>query len=159
MGLAKKKGLSPTVSTLLMIALMLVLAAIIFLWTRGFLKESVMKNGLDGQDVCKQIRFDAYFKIGSLDSDGVTGELSIVNEGNIPIKGFEIKQRLGGDSFRTPFYFSISPGSTLSGYPIGLMGTIEDVEFFPIILGISEKDNEKSKKYTCLDNSKKIRIP
>lgn len=109
-----KKGLSPTISTVLLLALILVLAAIIFLWMRGFVKESILKNGLKAEQLCEQLRFDAYFKVESNLDQIIVGDLMIVNEGNVPINGFEIRQEYNGEVKRTPFLFFSWAGGNLA---------------------------------------------
>ena len=40
-----KRGLSPVIASVLLIALVLVLASIIFMWARGFISEQIEKFG------------------------------------------------------------------------------------------------------------------
>ena len=42
---SKRKAVSPVVSTVLLIMIVVILAVIIIIWSRGFLSESVLKNG------------------------------------------------------------------------------------------------------------------
>lgn len=151
MNLFKKRGLSPVVATVLLIALILVLAAIIFLWTRGFVKESVEKNGLKAEEACNLVRFDAYY-------DPLQSKLSIVNEGNVAIRGFEIKQVTGGDSERVPFYLPVNAGGTIPPIGVELGKDLDSIQFFPIILTVKNATATATKMYTCLDHSKKITI-
>ncbi len=144
-----KNALSPTVATILMVVLILILAAIIFAWMRGFIRDSVEKNGLTAEKVCRELKFDAYYNTAG-------SKLSIVNEGNYAINGFEIKTVSGGNAARIPFYYSIAPASALPPYYVLLQEPFESVELFPIILGTPDGKSSVTKRYVCLHNSKKI---
>ncbi|HLC53366.1 MAG TPA: archaellin/type IV pilin N-terminal domain-containing protein [Candidatus Nanoarchaeia archaeon] len=83
-----KKGLSPVIATVLLIAIALILAVIIFIWARSFLTEQNQKFGEPIERACKDISFDAEAFHG-VDEDYV----DVVNRGNIPIYGLEIRLR------------------------------------------------------------------
>lgn len=152
-----KKGVSPVVATVLLVALMLILAAIIFAWARGFVKEAVQKNGESAEYVCDQLKFEANFGSRSLVDDKLYGTLQVVNRGTIPIYGFDIKQVKGGKVERTPFVFQVAPGETIPERNVILAGDPEKLEIFPIILGAA-KNQKVNKQYTCLHNAKKIQL-
>ncbi|MBI3334665.1 hypothetical protein HYZ97_04205 [Candidatus Pacearchaeota archaeon] len=87
-----KRGLSPVIATVLLISIALLLAAIIFLWARGFLIERNIKFDQPIEDACGDISFDA-------EAFAEAGEtrLAIVNRGNVPIYGVELQESSEGD--------------------------------------------------------------
>lgn len=82
----KKKGLSPIIATVLLIAIVMVLAAIIFLWARGFISEKVAKFGEPVERSCEKTYFEA-----GIFPQGVNYVLEINNRGEIPLYGFDVK--------------------------------------------------------------------
>ena len=81
-----KKGVSPVIATVLLIAITIILGAIVFLWLRGMTEETVTKfDGENVKMVCEEVVFDASYS--SLDSS-----IQIVNTGNVPI--YQMKAKL-----------------------------------------------------------------
>lgn len=81
-----KKAVSPVVATALLIAITIVLAAIIFIWARGFLQEGAEKQGRAVELSCDQLVFAA-----SLTQVGADTFLDVTNRGNVPIYGFTLQ--------------------------------------------------------------------
>jgi len=79
----KKRGISPIIATVLLIAIVIVLVAIIFLWARGFLTEQVAKFDEPADRACGNVDFEA----------GINNQeiLGINNVGNVPLYGFNVK--------------------------------------------------------------------
>ena len=78
-----KRGLSPVIATVLLVAMTLALALIVFLWFRSFNQEAVTKFGGTNIDtICQQVQFDASYD---------TGTLSLQNTGNVPIYSFSLQ--------------------------------------------------------------------
>lgn len=78
-----KKGISPVIATVLLIAMVIVIGLIIFLWFRGLTKEAVTKfGGTNIELVCQDVGFSA---------DYSGGFLTISNLGNVPIFSFKLK--------------------------------------------------------------------
>lgn len=153
----EKKGVSPVVATILLLALMLVLAAIIFAWARGFVKEQLQKNGESAESVCAQLKFDVNFQRTGAVDERMTGNIQVVNRGAIPIYGFDIKQVSGGNVMRTPFLFSVLPGETVPSKSLMLAGSASNLEMYPILLA-SVQNQKLNKQYTCLHNAEKIQV-
>lgn len=86
-----KRGLSPVIATTLLIAMVVVLGLIIFLWFRGFTEESVTKfGGTNIKLVCGDVAFESSYSSSS-------GNLFLSNVGNVPIYSFKLKiQKTGG---------------------------------------------------------------
>jgi len=78
-----KKGLSSIITTILLIALVIAMALIIFFWLRGISKEAITKfGGTNIQLVCSQVKFEASYS---------EGKIYISNIGNIPIYRINLK--------------------------------------------------------------------
>tara|TARA_Y100000310_G_C20493592_1_gene720451 strand:- start:444 stop:884 length:441 start_codon:yes stop_codon:yes gene_type:complete len=120
----KKKGVSPVIATILLIAIGFVLAVIIFMWARGFLSERTLKFEMPIEDACGDIAFEA---------EAVGGKLGVVNRGNVPLYGAEMRKKgfgtienVGvfettitvGDTARVDLGSGISAGETLVVVPI-----------------------------------------
>lgn len=73
-----KKGLSPVIASVLLVALVLVLATIIYLWARAFIPETVEKFGSTIENSCQNVVFDVAYS---------GGYLRVQNKGNVPIQG------------------------------------------------------------------------
>ena len=89
-----KRGLSPVIATTLLIAMVVVLGLIIFLWFRGFTEESVTKfGGTNIKLVCGDLAFESSYSSDS-------GNLFLSNIGNVPIYSFKLKiQKTGRKNF------------------------------------------------------------
>jgi hypothetical protein len=84
-----KKGLSPVISAVILIGIGVILAAIIFVWARGFI------IGLGPSDLsCEGVNFDAGIFCG-----GGECVLEAVNLGNVVLNGFVIKSIEEGSVF------------------------------------------------------------
>jgi len=79
----KRRGISPVIATSLLIAMVVVIGLIIFLWFRGFTQEAITKfGGTNIQLVCRDVQFDSGYS---------GGQISLVNLGNVPIYSFQLK--------------------------------------------------------------------
>jgi len=147
-----KKALSPVIATVLLIALVVVLAAIVFLWARGFISEQIMKSGESIQNSCQKINFAV--RSIPLGSDMWTLEIS--NRGNVPIYGFDIKGITGGNSKTKNFQGSYADKGQSVSVTLSLSEIYiddeppEKITLYPILLG-NVKDKTSNKAYTCLD--------
>ena len=133
----RKKGVSPVVATVLLIAIVIVLALIVFLWARGFVKESVQKQGKSADQVCDEIDLEVSY-------DGE--EVVIVNNGNIPIYRFEIKKESGGSIELEEVEEGLLIGETKILGESGEFSGYDKIMVFPVILGESKLSK---KAYTC----------
>jgi FlaG/FlaF family flagellin (archaellin) len=133
----EKTGLSPVIATVLLISIVVVIGLIIFLWARGFVKEEGMKFGSNIKLACENVEFKA-----SYDSP----EISIVNDGNVPI--YQIKLKISSDGgFHTEELKpenGIKQGGTYSE-DVDL-GDATKVLAIPVLLGTS---GSGQKIYTC----------
>ena len=134
----RKKAVSPVIATVLLIAIVIVLALIVFLWARGFVKEAVEKtvgeNKIPADQACGEI---------SLGLSYAGSDLQITNSGNIPVYQLDIMKTSGGSVTKERYTSGLAKGRSVvasigSGY--------EKVEVIPIILGETETGQ---KVYTC----------
>ena len=147
-----KKGLSPVIASVLMIMLVLVLAAMIFLWARGFISEQIEKFGKPVDEACAAVNFDVV-RVGD--------DLEIINRGNVGIRSLDIKMYKDGNSEIANFDFDLSqiaPGVAISKRVSLLMedgSEPESVMAYPLLLG-SVRGKSKNKPFTCTDAGKTI---
>ena len=145
-GLRNKKALSPVITTVLLIAMVIVLAAIIFLWAKFFLGEIIEKEigGVKktAERLCPDVNFQA----------SISGaELSIANRGNVPIYNINLKMKTKGSSDIEEYEnagellnlrIGQSKPVTLSSNPTGY----DEVIIIPVLLG---KAGDEQKEYPC----------
>jgi len=148
----KKKGVSPVVASVLMIMLVIVLATIIFLWSRGFIGEQIEKFGKPIDEYCGNVKFDVA-------RYGVLGdELEIVNTGNVDISSLSIKMTKEGNSEMSDFSFKIDAGASVSGkadLKLSDGQTPDEIFVYPVLIG-NVVGEGKNSVFTCLDVEKKI---
>jgi len=154
----KKRGISPVIATVLLIAIVLVVALIIFLWFKGLTQEAITKNLGGGEQnvdlVCNDVDFDASYS---------NNELFISNVGTVPIFNMKVKiptssggdyetKDLGGTNGIDENYAywpnkGLNQGGTfsidISGESINSGTTIT---LIPVLLG---KSNEGQKTFVC----------
>ncbi len=135
-----KRGLSPVITTILLIALTLVIIALVFLWFRGMVTESVTKFGKNINLVCDDVDFDASYS---------SGMLNIINNGNVPIYRINLKIAIAG-SYETKDIRELDGGSswpdtglaqggTFSGDIGSSVGSASELTVLPILIGTSTK--------------------
>jgi hypothetical protein len=151
----EEQGLSPVVATVLLIAIVMVIALILFLWFRGMIEEPGIKFDKNIKLACEDVDFE-------VDFDSESGMLTIVNNGNVPIYKFklkiesegsytseDIKQMIIEDSDGNPITWP-SIGLTQGGIFLGHIGDYtsdaERILVIPVLLG---KAGTTDKTYTC----------
>ena len=136
----KKKALSPVITTILLILIAIILALIILVWARGFIREQLTKFDEPINMACDDVSFSV-----SLVGD----KLTVTNTGNVPI--YRVGIKVGGIGSSDITYsepLNLLPGSSDSVTFSG--GGISRV--IPVIIG-KTKDNS-FKEYNCLNNWK-----
>ena len=140
----KKRGVSPVVASVLLIAIVVILALIVFFWLRGMSNEAITKFG--GQNVkvlCPQVDFQASYS---------GGYVYISNGENIPIYRMKAEIYNGGshqtitigNNTGTPWpAVGLLQGGTYSGQiPSG-----SKIILIPVLLGSTQKHGNQ--EYTC----------
>lgn len=130
-----KKGVSPVITTILLVLLAIILAAIIFLWARGFVKEGLVKFDEPIDNACDKIKFQMSLA-GS--------NLLITNIGDVPIYKIKVLSSSAGSSTGTEFAQAINPGESKS---IAASGASSGSKIIPIILGSSSEG--ATQEYEC----------
>ena len=89
-----KRSLSPVIATVLLVAMVIVIGAIVFLWMRGSVKEVIYKFGEENIELaCGDVSFDVEYYTN------ISGDtLYVVNNGNVPIYAVDVKMSEGGSS-------------------------------------------------------------
>jgi flagellin-like protein len=130
-----KRGLSPVITTILLVLLAVILAAIIFLWARGFIKEGLVKFGEPIERACEKIKLEA----------GISGsDLLLTNRGDVPLYKLKIISSSAGSSTSSNYSQAINPGESkiITG-----SSAVSGSKIVPIILG-NLKDNAVQ-EYEC----------
>ncbi len=141
-GILDKKAISPMIATVILIAMVMVIALMVFLWFKNMSKEAITKfNDQNIEVVCGQVEFDASYSAGTL---------SVVNNGNVPIYG--LKVNVYSASGNNPYDFDktssdasvsaqlsngINQGGTFSTTLSGVSGATKIV-VYPVLLGNSK---------------------
>jgi len=134
-----KRGVSPVIATVLLIAMVVVIGLIVFLWFRGLNEDAITKLGKNVELVCGDVSFSADYDLSS-------GRLSIVNDGNVDIFNMNIEISKSG-SHETKDLREDFDGWPNSGLNQGEASSIdadfgsgvEKIILIPILAGKSEK--------------------
>lgn len=142
----KKRAVSPVVSTVLLIMMVIIIAIIILLWTRGFIKETILKEVAGEskrvQAYCREVKIDPI-----LNDDGSFG---FNNVGNIPVYSINVKLTKDGSSDNVIIEGEegvVNPGFSIIINSVMLKGRsdvyydYEEVKIIPILLGKDEEGN------------------
>ena len=137
-----KKGLSPVIATMLLIAIVVVIGLIIFLWFRGMTEEAITKfDGTNIELVCEEVSFEASYE--------ANGVLHILNTGNVPIYQIKLK-KIGEGSHSTETIeegwpeLGLNQGGTFSGSFVDI--NLNSLLLIPVLVGNSDKGDLS---YTC----------
>jgi flagellin-like protein len=133
-----KKGLSPVIATVLLIAMVVVIGMIVFLWIRGLSPEVNMKLGKNIALTCDDVKFDA-----SLSGDSV----SISNKGNVPIDSMQVQMFDSEGEYKSK---ELAVGLEVGDAgDFDLNGNPDRIILIPILLG---ETDDGPKTYTCENN-------
>ncbi|MFH1326971.1 MAG: archaellin/type IV pilin N-terminal domain-containing protein [archaeon] len=137
----KEKGVSPVIATVLLVAMVIVIALIVFLWIKGIGGEVITKfEGQNIEIVCGEVDFS---------SDYVNDKIHISNTGNVPIYSMKVKiEEPGGyetydlgtqlPSGWPPF--GLNQGEIFNSRDIGeYVGSAEVLVLTPVLMGSSDK--------------------
>ncbi len=139
-----KKAVSPIIATVLLLLLVFILASIIFLWSKGFIKESVLKDIAGNEKTidkyCPDVKLETF-----VDNDGSFG---FNNVGNVPLYSFDLKLSKAGTSQLDARTNIVNPGSSIriddKNY-----NDYEEVKVIPILLG--KKKSGGTQQFQCPD--------
>lgn len=142
----KKKGISPVVATTLLIAIVVIIALIIFLWFRTVIGDYGEKFGKNIELVCEEVVLGASYS---------GGLLYVTNDGNIPVFKLNLKIESGGGYETTELNDIVSDwpekglkqGGAYSGNIGSYVESPDEILLMPILIGISDKGDKKT--YAC----------
>ncbi len=137
----QKKGVSPVVSTVLLIMIVIILAVIILMWSRGFIKEKVLKFDKPIDSVCSEVSIKTF--VNPDNSFGFT------NLGNVPIHAVDLKTSYAGGSDIETINTHVNPGISVE-LP-GTYSANDETKIIPILLGETKAGGVK--EYTCPESS------
>jgi len=121
-----KKGLSPVIASVLLVALVLVLATIIYLWARAFIPETVEKFGGPIQDQCPKVVFEVTHSGDSL---------MVQNYGNVPIQGIRYAIEEPGSLTYEDSMLEDAPIVAGGSVNFEISETDQNIRVIPILLG------------------------
>tara|TARA_Y100000310_G_C20573298_1_gene759162 strand:+ start:719 stop:1201 length:483 start_codon:yes stop_codon:yes gene_type:complete len=144
-----QRGLSPVIASVLLIALVLVLAAIIFLWARGFISEQIEKFGTPIEELCESVNFDI---------EVIGNTFEIANRGNVDIHKFDVKViDVRGESDVNQFAISVRRGESVQDEVRFLddkpLTDIEKIIVYPVLAG-NVKGKTINKVFTCTEQGR-----
>jgi flagellin-like protein len=151
-----KRGISPVVASVLLIFLVIILAAIVFLWARGFLDEQLEKGGESVENQCRSVVLDARL---SANYEGMLkAEIEFSNDGDVDVYGASIKE-IGGDGNDDVEFYLLNLGkNSAMRLEISLgSSSAEELVVSPVLLAGVVGGNE-NKEFTCPDNSQRITL-
>ena len=137
----RKRGLSPTVATVLLVALVVVIMAIIFLWFKNLNEETLTKFEDENVKIsCKKVELEVSYSPSSK-------EVLVKNIGDVPVAGFRIKTFSDGenDLELEEFEGIVIGGSDRFNISPYIHGN-EKILLIPVLLANSD---EGSKEYVC----------
>ena len=139
----KKRGLSPVIANILLVALVIVIIAIIFVWFKGMIQEGITKFDKNIQLVCDDIVL-----VASYDS----GILTIQNNGVPPIYTMKVKMIQEGE-FDTQDIKDITDSSlwpakglkqgSVYSQPISFDEGVTEISLVPILVGTNSEGNQR----------------
>ena len=143
----KKKALSPVIATILLIAIVMVIALILFVWFRGMVGDYGEKFGKNIQLSCGEVAMDASYS---------GANVYISNTGNIPIFKINVKiSKPGG--YQTKYLSEMASnwpstglkqGETFSADISSYTTDATSITLIPILIGTSSK-GESKKTFVC----------
>lgn len=148
MNLLFRRAVSPVIATTLLIAIVITLAGVVFIWAQGFVQEGVHKRGEPIERACDTLNFEAdVFH----DSSGYT--LEINNRAEIPIYGFNIRQLGQGKTLLeklppTP----VEPGASLR-FALDSVDfrDVSEIVIIPLLLG--QRGDSGNEPFVCPDQT------
>jgi flagellin-like protein len=125
-----RRGVSPLVATVLLVALVIIIAIIIWLWYGKFIEDIQNKQQIDLELACAQ---DVQFVLSDIQCTGGVISFYAENTGNIDLRGFKISYsgEINGAEDRE-IIIEQGTGSTVSSEDVGASPGL-DLEIVPII--------------------------
>jgi flagellin-like protein len=150
----ERRGVSPVIATVLLIAIVVILATIVFIWGRSFLSESAVKGDRAASVSCGKVQMESEV-IANPTLCGTSLQLQINNKGNVPIYGARVVEEITGeDSKNTVFdgpFSNLNSGTISVGRSaqICLTGTADSASTYKVIPKLLAKQGEQTIAFTC----------
>ena len=130
-----KKAVSPVIATVLLIALVIILALLVYAWwSKWFITEKVQKEGMPADQACGEIDLRVQYFASS-------SEVQVTNVGDIAVYKIEVRKTTGGSTTKEE-YDGVQPGGSTTQN----IGSADEVKVVPVILGTSDG---AQKAYVC----------
>jgi flagellin-like protein len=148
------KGVSPVVSTVLLIMVVVVLALIILLWMWGFIQEAKTKKidetEKSADEFCREVTLEPIFN-----DDGSYG---FENKGSVPLFGFKVKTTQDGSSNidESNKNYHLNPGFATMVSDSVKHQDYDSIEIIPVLL-VKNQKTTASEEYPCTDDPKKLK--
>ena len=140
-----KRGISPVIATVLLIAIVVVIAAIIFIWASNFVSEDIQKFDSSIKNACAEVDLEI--------SEVSPGYLNVVNKGDVPVFALNLKVDDGsGNSDISKCEGSFSPGQSgvlVIGNDCDASGEVTVISVIPVLVGTTNGENAE---YSCDKN-------
>jgi len=123
-------GISPIMATILLVGIAIVAFVFVFVWSKGFSQETILKFNGPIENSCVNVLFD-----GSISDD--SQQIYINNMGEVPIYGFNVNTVSEG----TPVFVRPADGNIYAGESDSLiidLSGAEKVSIIPVLLGEGE---------------------
>ncbi len=141
------------IATVLLIAMVITIALILFLWFRNMVKEDAQKFDDENIEItCDKVKFRI---------DYSSGQLSVVNDGSIPIYALKIgvySKSGHTEESKNPnedegMEYGINQGGS---YNTGIDGNdLEKIIVYPVLIG---KAKEGTRTHVCRNNGLEIKL-
>ncbi len=143
-----KRAVSPVITTVLLVLIVIVLASIIFIWGATFIPEALTKFDRPIEEKCNEAKFAA-----EISGTGAAAKVAVISEGDVPIYRFGIKKE--GQAESTIKYSDpknlLPGGSTVFSADLSGTSSGDKVSIIPILLGKTQKG--KVQEYPCEEGS------
>lgn len=136
-----KRAVSPIITTVLLVLIVLVLASLIVVWGTTFIPEKLSKFGSPIENGCDSVQFTATTQ-GS--------DIYIVNTGDIHLYKLGIRAKGAAKSTIEYEEVNLNPGGVKTISLSNIVGA-EEVVIIPVLLGATDKD--KIQEFSCTESS------
>ncbi len=159
-----KKGIEPVVATVGLIGISIALFVIVFIWSRSFVTEKILKFGDPIEQYCDDLAVDIDIQQGQSPNEAI---FSLSNIGNVNIYQIEVYYHYPGGklgqilSAKTGTEEDVSlPAGTATTFGVSLdinFDEIEEIEIIPLILGEGE-ESKNPYAFACENAKQTIKL-
>jgi len=145
-----RKGVSPVIATVILIAIVIILGAIIFIWARGFLSESAVKGDRVVESSCEDVKFEVQL-VASASECSNGPAVDVNNIGNIPIYGIKVLEIQPGTGSIDAVDAAFASGTVKVGQTsyACLTTSLDLGDKFTIVPKLLAEKGDRKIAYTC----------